>query len=116
MKTKALLAVTASLACIASASDVSAQSRARSISQSSQATAAQQHPQIVSEFGGEEGGALGAYVRNVGARVTSQTNISGGANSFRITTLNSPVMRGDGRDAGRRARGRARSACRLPAR
>jgi predicted Zn-dependent protease len=91
MKTKALFALTVSLACLAG-SDVSAQTRARSISQSSQATAAQQHPQIVSEFGGEEGGALGAYVRAVGTRVTSQTNISGGGNAFRVTTLNSPVM------------------------
>lgn len=92
MKSKALLALSVSLACIACASDTSAQNRTRSISQSTAAQAAQQHPQIVAEFGGEVAGAPAAYVRNVGARVTSQTNITGGASSFRVTALNSPVM------------------------
>jgi predicted Zn-dependent protease len=92
MKSKALLALTVSLSCIACASDTSAQNRTRSISQSSAAQAAQQHPQIVAEFGGEVNGAPAAYVRNVGSRITAQTNISGGATSFRVTALNSPVM------------------------
>jgi predicted Zn-dependent protease len=96
MKFKALMALTVSLASLAYASDGTAQSRSqqrtRSISQSTAAQAAQQHPQIVAEFGGEEGGARGTYVRNVGSRVTAQTNIAGGANAFRVTTLNSPVM------------------------
>lgn len=92
MKTKALMALSVSLVCLAGVSDVEAQNRTRSISQSTQAQAAQQHPALVQEFGGELDGARGAYVRNVGARVTAQTNISGGANSFRVTALNSPVM------------------------
>ncbi len=92
MKSKALMALTVSLACIACASDTAAQNRSRSISQSSAAQAAQQHPQIVAEFGGEVDGAPAAYVRNVGTRITSQTNITGGASSFRVTALNSPVM------------------------
>jgi len=92
MKHKALMALTVSLAAIAGTSSGVAQDRVRSISQSAASKAAQQHPQIVAEFGGEEDGARGAYVRNVGARVASQTNISGGPNAFRITTLNSPVM------------------------
>lgn len=46
----------------------------------------QQHAAAVAEFGGEIGGAPGAYVRNVGQRVAAQ---AGG--SYRITTLNSPV-------------------------
>lgn len=92
MKLKSLAVLGVSLAAIAGLSDISAQTRTRSISQSAMAQAARQHPQILQEFGGEEGGARGAYVRNVGARVTSQTNISGGARSFHITTLNSPVV------------------------
>ena len=92
MKTKALMALSVSLACFGCASDGTAQTRTRSISQSTAAQAAQQHPAIVQEFGGEEGGARGAYVRAVGARITAQTPINGGASAFRVTTLNSPVM------------------------
>jgi predicted Zn-dependent protease len=92
MKRKALMALTVSLAAIAGTSDGVAQQKMRSISQSAASQAAQQHPAIVAEFGGEEDGARGAYVRNVGARVVNQTNISGGSEAFRITTLNSPVM------------------------
>jgi predicted Zn-dependent protease len=92
MKTKALLALCASAAALAAAGGAEAQNRTRSISQSTQAQAAQQHPQIVEQFGGEEAGGRGAYVRSIGAKVAAQTNIAGGANAFRITTLNSPVM------------------------
>ena len=92
MKSKALMALSVSLATVACASDGAAQNRTRSISQSTAARAAQQHPAIVQEFGGEVSPAVATYVRNVGARVTSRTNISGGANAFRVTTLNSPVM------------------------
>lgn len=92
MKSKALLALGVSLSCMACASDAPAQHRPRSISQSAAAQAARQHPQIVAEFGGEVDGAAASYVRNVGSRVTSRTNITGGASSFRVTALNSPVM------------------------
>src|SRR5918996_3505359 len=92
MKRKALMALTVSLAAVTATSEGAAQNRVRSISQSAASQAAQQHPQIVAEFGGEESGARGAYVRNVGARVANHSNISGGGNAFRITTLNSPVM------------------------
>lgn len=93
MKLKALLSLSASFAIVAGAhGEAGAQSGTRNISQSAATQAAQQHPQIVAEFGGEEGGPRGAYVRNVGARISNQTNISGGANAFRVTTLNSPVM------------------------
>jgi predicted Zn-dependent protease len=95
MKMKALCALSVSLAVIASTAGnapASAQGKTRSISQSTSATAAKQHPQIVEEFGGEESGPLSAYVRQVGARVTAQSNIAGGGDAFRITTLNSPVM------------------------
>jgi predicted Zn-dependent protease len=90
MKSLKLLAATVSIAALAATAAPAQKTRA--LSQSTQAKAAQQHPQIVEEFGGEEAGARGAYVRNVGAKVTSRTNISGGANAFRVTTLNSPVM------------------------
>ena len=95
MKMKALFALSVSLAAIASVAGnapASAQSKTRSISPSTAATAAKQHPQIVEEFGGEEDSARSAYIRQVGARVTAQSNIAGGGNAFRITTLNSPVM------------------------
>jgi predicted Zn-dependent protease len=49
-------------------------------------------PQHFPEFGGEEAGARGTYVRNVGTRIAARTNIAGGGNAFRVTTLNSPVM------------------------
>jgi predicted Zn-dependent protease len=95
MKMKALTALSVSLAAMASIASIApaaAQDKTRSISQSTAATAARQHPQIVEEFGGEEDGARSAYVRQIGARVTAQSNIAGGGNAFRITTLNSPVM------------------------
>ncbi|HEX8225532.1 MAG TPA: M48 family metalloprotease [Allosphingosinicella sp.] len=95
MKMRALCALSVSLAAIASmAADfpASAQGKTRSISTTTAATAARQHPQIVEEFGGEEPGARSAYVRQVGARVAAQTNIAGGGNAFRVTLLNSPVM------------------------
>jgi predicted Zn-dependent protease len=93
MKTKALFALSASVAAFAFAtSGVAQQSATRNLSQSSVAQATQQHPQIVAEFGGEETGARSAYVQSVGSKVSAQTNIAGGANAFRITTLNSPVM------------------------
>jgi predicted Zn-dependent protease len=94
MASKTLLALTASLFAIGCATSSEAQQSkgARAISQGSSSAAAKQHPQIVEQFGGEESGARGAYVQSVGAKVTARTNIQGGANAFRITTLNSPVM------------------------
>lgn len=95
MKLKTLTALSVSLAALASLagnSPLEAQGKTRSISQGSAAAAAKQHPQIVEEFGGEELGARSDYVRQVGARITAQSNIAGGGNAFRITTLNSPVM------------------------
>ncbi|HYD36325.1 MAG TPA: M48 family metalloprotease [Allosphingosinicella sp.] len=80
------------LAPIAGGVSAVAQDRTRSLSQSSVAAAAKQHPQIVAEFGGEEGGARGEYIRRVGARIAARTNIAGGGGAFHITTLNSPVM------------------------
>jgi predicted Zn-dependent protease len=95
MKMKALFALSVSLAAIASVAGnapATAQGKTRSISQSTAAAAARQHPQIVEEFGGEEDSARSAYIRQIGARVTARSNIAGGGDAFRITTLNSPVM------------------------
>lgn len=80
------------LASVAGDVPAAAQERSRSLSQGSVAAAAKQHPQIVAEFGGEEGGPRGAYIRQVGARVAAQSNIAGGGTAFHVTTLNSPVM------------------------
>jgi predicted Zn-dependent protease len=92
MQPKTLLALAASLTAIGAATAAAAQTKTRAISQNSASTAAQQHPQIVAQFGGEETGPRAAYVRSVGAKVAARTPIQGGANAFRITTLNSPVM------------------------
>jgi predicted Zn-dependent protease len=92
MKKKALLAFSASLAVLGFASQGLAQRAPRQLSQSASAQAAQQHPQIVAEFGGEETGARVAYVTSVGRKVAAHANVAGQGNAFRITTLNSPVM------------------------
>jgi predicted Zn-dependent protease len=91
MQSKALLALSASLVALGFATGAGAQ-QTRSISQSTSAKAAQQHPEIVAEFGGEETGSRSAYVQSIGRKVAAQTNISGGGNAFHVTTLNSPVM------------------------
>ncbi|MGZ8336660.1 MAG: M48 family metalloprotease [Allosphingosinicella sp.] len=80
------------LAAFVGTSASEAQQKTRSLSPSAVNQAAQQHPQILAEFGGEENAARSAYVRSVGVRVASQTNINGGGNAFNVTTLNSPVM------------------------
>jgi predicted Zn-dependent protease len=83
MKIKTLIALSVSLAAIGSASQGVAQRGSSAATQ-----AAQQHPQLIQEFGGEETGARGAYVKSVGQRVAAAT----GAGGYTITTLNSPVM------------------------
>ena len=93
MRSRALLALTASLAAMAFAGQGAAQKAPRAISQSAARTAAQQHPQIVEEFGGAETGARASYVTSVGRRLASVSGVPGGGNGvFTITTLNSPVM------------------------
>jgi predicted Zn-dependent protease len=88
---KALLAFSASLAVIGSASQAPAQRAPRQLSQSAAAQAAQQHSQIVAEFGGEETGARAAYVSSIGRRVAANANVQGQGGAFRFTVLNSPV-------------------------
>ena len=94
MKTKILIALGASLMTIGcTTSGLSGQGNARSISQSAAQTAAQQHPQILQEFGGTANPRVESYVTSVGRKVGAQTGIQGaGAGAYTITTLNSPVM------------------------
>ena len=92
MRFRALMIVALAATALAGAPEVTAQQRTRALSQNAVAQAAQQHPLVVAQFGGEENATRSAYVRNVGSRIASQTNIAGGGSAFRITTLNSPVV------------------------
>lgn len=94
MKFKALFALTASFAAVGCAtSGLVGSGDQRSIRPQTAQQAAQQHPQIVAEFGGAETGNRGAYVEAVGRRVAAQSGIRGGGGGvYNFTTLNSPVM------------------------
>jgi len=93
MKSRALLAFTASVGVVALAGQAVAQQAPRAISQSAASQAAKQHPQIVAEFGGAETGARGNYVTSIGRKISAATGVPGGGNgAFTITALNSPVM------------------------
>ncbi len=92
MTIKTLMALSVSLAAIGLAAPGDAQRAPQAISQTAARQAAQQHPQLVAEFGGEEAGARGAYVTNIGRRIAAQSGVPGANGAFTITTLNSPVM------------------------
>jgi predicted Zn-dependent protease len=93
MKIRALVALSASLVAIGGATSSGAQKAPRAISQSAASKAAQQHPQLLEEFGGSETGARGAYVTSVGRKIAAASGVPGGGTGvFTITTLNSPVM------------------------
>lgn len=82
----ALLVTTAPLA------PATAQSSApRAIASSQVQQAAQQHPQLVEEFGGEMTGPLADYVAGVGRKVSGYTNVANAGSAYRVTVLNSPV-------------------------
>ena len=70
------------------ASPALAQSAPRALSAAEVQQAAQQHPQVVEQFGGALSGPLADYVAGVGRRVSPQTNLS---RDYRVTVLNSPV-------------------------
>ena len=93
MKLKLLIVLAASLATASCAtSGLSGDGEQRTISPQSAQQAAQQHPQIVQEFGGEMGGAISAYVTDLGRRVGGQSGLRGaGTGIYTFTTLNSPV-------------------------
>lgn len=94
MKFKMLLALTASFATIGCATGgLTGQGDSRSISQSARQSAAQQHPQVVAEFGGTVDANRNAYVAAVGSKVAAQSGIQGGGSgAYTVTTLNSPVL------------------------
>src|SRR3546814_3960054 len=94
MKFKMLLALTASFTTIGCATGgLTGQGDSRSISQSARQSAAQQHPEVVAEFGGTVDANRNAYVAGVGSKVAVQSGIQGaGSGAYTITTLNSPVL------------------------
>lgn len=94
MKFKALIALSASFAAIGCATGgIQGSGDQRTIAQGAAQTAAQQHPQIVEEFGGADTSNRGQYVSTVGRRVAAHSGIQGGGTGvYTFTTLNSPVM------------------------
>ncbi|QPQ55959.1 M48 family metalloprotease [Allosphingosinicella flava] len=94
MKTKMLAVLSASLLAVGCATGgLVGEGPNRQISQSAAQTAAQQHPQIIEEFGGAETSARSSYVTSVGRRVAAQSGVRGaGAGAYTFTTLNSPVL------------------------
>lgn len=91
MNIRPIMALGASVAAIGLAAEAPAQ-RASAISQRDASQAAQQHPELVQQFGGAETGARAAYVASVGRKVAAQSGVPNGAGAFTITTLNSPVI------------------------
>ena len=93
MRSHLLLAAGSSLALMGNAAD--AQSRARTVapalSAREVATAREQHPQIIQEFGGAETGARANYVASVGRKIAQQSGTGNAGQAYVVTTLNSPV-------------------------
>lgn len=90
MKIKALMALSASFAVIGCASGgLQGKGPNRTIAPGVAQQAAQQHPQIIAEFGGALSANRNAYVAAVGQRVGAQSGIR---SAYTFTALNSPVM------------------------
>ncbi len=66
-----------------------ASARAPAVSARDRATAAQQHPQIVAQFGGESGGAPSTYVKAIGERVAATAGLPG---QCTFTVISSDVV------------------------
>jgi predicted Zn-dependent protease len=91
MKFKALIALSASFVAIGCATPgLVGTGDQRAIAPQTAQQAAQQHPQVIQEFGGALTGNRGAYVNTVGNRVAAQSGVAAGG--FNFTALNSPVM------------------------
>jgi len=84
-----LLAVSAQIP-LASAQSVRP-APATTISLSEMQKAAQQHPDVVKQFGGAADQRLIDYVADVGRRVAANTNVANAASVYKVTVLNSPV-------------------------
>jgi predicted Zn-dependent protease len=100
MRTKLLAALTASLLTAAasvapalaqSSPRANAQSAPRPIPLSELQKAAQQHPDVVKQFGGAADQRLADYVAGVGRRIAVNTNVADAASVYKVTVLNSPV-------------------------
>lgn len=61
------------------------------VSLSEMQKAAQQHPDVVKQFGGAADQKLTDYVAGVGRRVAVNTNVANAASVYKVTVLNSPV-------------------------
>lgn len=94
MTRKALLALAASALAVGCAtSGLVGEGGQRTIAPQTAQQAAQQHPQVIAEFGGEIGGNRSAYVDTVGRRVAAQSGLAGGGTGlYEFTALNTPVM------------------------
>lgn len=94
MKRNLLLAAAASFLAIGCAtSGLVGEGAQRTIAPQTAQQAAQQHPQIIAEFGGEIGGNRSAYVDQVGRRVAANSGLAGGGTGlYEFTALNTPVM------------------------
>ncbi|HET9429102.1 MAG TPA: M48 family metalloprotease [Allosphingosinicella sp.] len=91
MKLRAIFALTLPLVAAGCAgSGLTGTGDQRAIAPGTAQQAAQQHQQVIQEFGGVETGNRGAYVNSVGARVAAQSGVQAGG--FRFSALNSPVM------------------------
>jgi predicted Zn-dependent protease len=91
MKQKTAFALTMSiLAAACASSGLVGTDGQRAIAPSAAQQAAQQHEQVVAEFGGAAAAERISYVNAVGGRIAAQSGVEPGG--FRFTTLNSPVM------------------------
>ena len=88
MKIKALIALSASLATVGTATALQAQGRL--LPQRSTQEAARQHPEIVAEFGGTVSAPRQSYVANVGSRVAVHSGVA--PHAYNFTALNAPVL------------------------
>src|SRR6478735_4120381 len=68
-----------------------AQQQVRNLNPRDVQEAAQQHPQVVAEFGGAETGPRAAYVESVGRRVAANSGTANAGQIYHFTTLNSAV-------------------------
>jgi predicted Zn-dependent protease len=93
MKSKTLIALSASFIAIGcTTGGLQGQGANRTIAPGAAQQAAQQHPQIIAEFGGALSANRNAYVTNVGRKVAAQSGLRGGGSAYTFTALNSPVM------------------------
>ena len=84
---KAMLAFGA----VALSTTAMAQVAPRYLNQRDVQEAAQQHPEVLEEFGGAETGPRGSYVQAIGQKVAAYSGVANPGQSYRFTALNSAV-------------------------